>query len=68
MEDSVNRRLLIFPKGNSCEFLSVYLDVADPEAQPYGQGPARLFHTTTTIFKIASTLLFFILHRRIESR
>jgi hypothetical protein len=31
-----NWRLLIFPKGNSCEFLSVYLDVADPEAGLYG--------------------------------
>ena len=28
--------MLIYPKGNSCEFLSLYLDVADPEVQPHG--------------------------------
>lgn len=30
------RRVLIFPKGNNVEHLSMYLDVADAPALPYG--------------------------------
>lgn len=30
------RRILIFPKGNNADFLSLYLDVADSSALPYG--------------------------------
>ena len=41
-----NWRILIFPKGNSCDFLSVYLDVADPELQPYGWSRFAQFSLT----------------------
>lgn len=30
------RRILIFPKGNNVDYLSMYLDVADAGALPYG--------------------------------
>jgi ubiquitin carboxyl-terminal hydrolase 7 len=30
------RRILIFPRGNNVEFLSMYLDVADSGVLPYG--------------------------------
>lgn len=30
------RRVLIFPKGNNVDHLSMYLDVADSSALPYG--------------------------------
>ncbi len=30
------RRVLIFPKGNNVEHLSMYLDVADSASLPYG--------------------------------
>jgi ubiquitin carboxyl-terminal hydrolase 7 len=33
---SVCRRVLIFPRGNNVEFLSMYLDVADSSVLPYG--------------------------------
>jgi len=42
-----NWRLLIFPKGNSCEFLSIYLDVADVNLQPYGW--SRYAHFSLTV-------------------
>ncbi|KAL6989157.1 ubiquitin carboxyl-terminal hydrolase 13 [Sarracenia purpurea var. burkii] len=29
-------RVLIFPKGNNADYLSLYLDVADSETLPYG--------------------------------
>ncbi|XP_040366436.1 ubiquitin C-terminal hydrolase 12-like isoform X2 [Rosa chinensis] len=29
-------RILIFPKGNNVDYLSMYLDVADSQALPYG--------------------------------
>ncbi|KAJ6870701.1 hypothetical protein NC652_036376 [Populus alba x Populus x berolinensis] len=32
----INRRVLIFPKGNNVDHLSMYLDVADSTALPYG--------------------------------
>lgn len=32
----VFRRVLIFPRGNNVEFLSMYLDVADSAVLPYG--------------------------------
>ena len=32
----VFRRVLIFPRGNNVEFLSMYLDVADSTVLPYG--------------------------------
>lgn len=32
----MGRRVLIFPKGNNVEFLSMYLDVADSATLPYG--------------------------------
>ena len=32
----VVRRVLIFPKGNNVDHLSMYLDVADSTALPYG--------------------------------
>jgi ubiquitin carboxyl-terminal hydrolase 7 len=31
-----NRRVLIFPKGNNVDHLSMYLDVADSTTLPYG--------------------------------
>lgn len=31
-----DRRVLIFPKGNNVECLSMYLDVADSATLPYG--------------------------------
>jgi len=36
-----HRRVLIFPRGNSnggggVDYLSLFLEAADPEAQPYG--------------------------------
>ncbi|KAL2945553.1 Ubiquitin carboxyl-terminal hydrolase 12 [Bienertia sinuspersici] len=31
-----SRRILIFPKGNNVDFLSMYLDVADAVNLPYG--------------------------------
>ena len=31
-----NRRVLIFPKGNNVDHLSMYLDVADSASLPYG--------------------------------
>ena len=31
-----NRRVLIFPKGNNVDHLSMYLDVADSSSLPYG--------------------------------
>lgn len=30
------RRILIFPKGNNVDYLSMYLDVADSGTLPYG--------------------------------
>ena len=30
------RRILIFPKGNNVDYLSMYLDVADSNVLPYG--------------------------------
>ena len=30
------RRILIFPKGNNVDYLSMYLDVADSASLPYG--------------------------------
>ena len=30
------RRILIFPKGNNVDYLSMYLDVADSTSLPYG--------------------------------
>lgn len=30
------RRVLIFPKGNNVDYLSMYLDVADSATLPYG--------------------------------
>lgn len=30
------RRILIFPKGNNADYLSMYLDVADSATLPYG--------------------------------
>ncbi|KAK1400941.1 hypothetical protein POM88_000546 [Heracleum sosnowskyi] len=35
-EPHAYRRVLIFPKGNNVEFLSMYLDVADALSLPYG--------------------------------
>lgn len=32
----LNRRVLIFPKGNNVDYLSMYLDVADSTSLPYG--------------------------------
>lgn len=32
----VSRRIIIFPKGNNTEHLSIYLDVADSEMLPSG--------------------------------
>lgn len=32
----LSRRVLIFPKGNNVEHLSMYLDVADSANLPYG--------------------------------
>ena len=32
----MGRRVLIFPKGNNVDFLSMYLDVADSTSLPYG--------------------------------
>lgn len=31
-----DRRVLIFPKGNNVDQLSMYLDVADSQSLPYG--------------------------------
>jgi len=36
-------RLLIFPKGNGCEFLSLYLDVADSDMLPYNWSRSASF-------------------------
>lgn len=33
---TLNRRVLIFPKGNNVDYLSMYLDVADSTSLPYG--------------------------------
>lgn len=33
---SFSRRVLIFPKGNNVDYLSMYLDVADSATLPYG--------------------------------
>lgn len=33
---AMSRRILIFPKGNNVDHLSVYLDVADSAKLPYG--------------------------------
>ena len=44
-------RLLLFPKGNSCDFLSLYLDVvkgADEQADDGWQRPARLVLTISS--------------------
>jgi hypothetical protein len=32
----MSRRILIFPKGNNAEHLSMYIDVADSVTMPYG--------------------------------
>ena len=32
----LGRRVLIFPKGNNVDYLSMYLDVADSASLPYG--------------------------------
>lgn len=32
----LDRRVLIFPKGNNVDYLSMYLDVADSTSLPYG--------------------------------
>ena len=32
----LGRRVLIFPKGNNVDYLSMYLDVADSATLPYG--------------------------------
>ena len=32
----MHRRVLIFPKGNNVDHLSMYLDVADSATLPYG--------------------------------
>ena len=32
----LSRRILIFPKGNNVDYLSMYLDVADSTTLPYG--------------------------------
>jgi len=32
----LHRRVLIFPKGNNVDYLSMYLDVADSASLPYG--------------------------------
>ena len=32
----LGRRVLIFPKGNNADYLSMYLDVADSAMLPYG--------------------------------
>ena len=41
-------RLLIFPRGNGCEFVSLYLDVADAEALPYSWTRSASFTLTIT--------------------
>ncbi|KAL8029537.1 hypothetical protein ABFX02_14G230900 [Erythranthe guttata] len=40
-------RILIFPKGNNAEFLSMYLDVADSASLPYGW--TRYAHFSLTV-------------------
>ena len=45
------RRLLIFPKGNGCDFLSVYLDVADTELLPAGWSRRASFVLTVVSSK-----------------
>lgn len=39
-------RILIFPKGNNVDFLSMYLDVADSAALPYGWSRYAQFNLT----------------------
>ncbi|PSR92917.1 Ubiquitin carboxyl-terminal hydrolase [Actinidia chinensis var. chinensis] len=36
LADTIGRRVLIFPKGNNVDHLSLYLDVADSPTLPYG--------------------------------
>lgn len=40
------RRILIFPKGNNVEHLSIYLDVADSATLPYGWSRYAQFSLT----------------------
>ena len=39
----LGRRVLIFPKGNNVDHLSMYLDVADSASLPYGWGRSAQF-------------------------
>lgn len=41
------RRVLLFPKGNNVDHLSVYLDVADSAQLPYGW--SRFAHFTLAV-------------------
>jgi hypothetical protein len=56
-----NWRLLIFPKGNSCKLLSVYLDVADPEVGLYNcytqEDPQRVNATCLQHVNLSSQFL-----------
>lgn len=43
-----DRRILIFPKGNNADQLSMYLDVADSASLPYGW--SRYAHFSLAVF------------------
>lgn len=64
----LNRRILIFPKGNNVDHLSMYLDVADSLTLPYGWSRYAQFslavvnqiHSKYTFRKGISWLMDFI--------
>lgn len=47
------RRILIFPKGNNADQLSLYLDVADSPSLPYGW--SRYAHFSLGVLNQAHT-------------
>lgn len=69
------RRVLIFPKGNNVDHLSIYLDVADSTTLPYGWSRYAQFtlaivnqiHSKYTIRKgnvsyVITTFIIFLQH------
>ena len=62
---SVCRRVLVFPKGNSVDHLSMYLDVADAATLPYGwsryaQFSLAVINQINNKFTVRKGLLFMV--------